>query len=81
LTDENDLRGKKPANSTGVAASTHAETFQTERTERLFYLIACLLMIVGVPVGFHMFYLHGLSDAEQSVTQEIAPWFMFTADS
>src|SRR5882762_6193595 len=29
-------------------------------------------MLVGVAVGFHMFYLHGLNDAGQPVTQQSA---------
>jgi hypothetical protein len=30
-------------------------------------------MIAGVAIGFRMFYMHGLNDAGQSVTQQIAP--------
>jgi len=48
-------------------------TLQRERRERLFYLIACLVMLVGVAVGFHLFYLHGLNDAGQPVTHQSAP--------
>ncbi len=60
--------------STTVAAATaHGLTLQREQRERLFYLIAGLVMSVGVAVGFHMFYLHGLNDAGQPVTQQIAP--------
>src|SRR6201984_1225356 len=58
--------------STVAAATPHARTFQTERRERLFYVIACVVMLVGVAVGFHMFYLHGLNDAGQPVTQQSA---------
>jgi hypothetical protein len=43
-----------------------------ERRERLFYVIACVVMLVGVAVGFHMFYLHGLNDAGQPITQQSA---------
>src|SRR5262249_36307526 len=46
---------------------------QTEHRERLFYLIAGLVVIAGVAIGFRMFYMHGLNDAGQSVTQQIAP--------
>jgi hypothetical protein len=45
-----------------AAAPLRAQTTQTELRERLFYLIACLVMIAGVATGFHMFYLHGLND-------------------
>lgn len=58
---------------TVAAATAHARTFQREQRERLFYLIACVVMLVGVAVGFHMFYLHGLNDAGQPVTQQSAP--------
>ena len=58
--------------STVAAATPHARTFQRERRERLFYVIACIVMLVGVAVGFHMFYLHGLNDAGQPVTQQSA---------
>jgi hypothetical protein len=66
--------------STVAAATVHARTFQTERRERLFYVIACVVMLVGVAVGFHMFYLHGLNDAGQPVTQQSASWFTSMAD-
>src|SRR5258708_20525223 len=56
----------------GAAAQEHARTLQRERRERLFYVIACVVMLVGVAVGFHMFYLHGLNDAGQPVTQQSA---------
>jgi hypothetical protein len=56
-----------------AAAPVRAETTQTELRERLFYLIACLVMIAAVAIGFHMFYLHGLNDAGQHVTQQSAP--------
>src|ERR1022692_1352594 len=55
-----------------AAAPVRAQTTQTELRERLFYLIACLVMIAGVATGFHMFYLHGLNDAGQPVTQQSA---------
>jgi hypothetical protein len=59
--------------SSPVAAATpRARTFQRERRERLFYVIACVVMLVGVAVGFHMFYLHGLNDAGQPVTLQSA---------
>ncbi len=54
--------------STVAAATAHARTLQRERRERLFYVIACVVMLVGVAVGFHMFYLHGLNDVGQPVT-------------
>ena len=59
--------------STIAAAPTRAPIAQTEHRERLFYLIAGLLMIASVAVGFRMFYMHGLNDAGQSVTQQTAP--------
>ena len=59
--------------STIAAAATRMQGIQTERRERQFYLIASLVMIVGVAIGFHMFYLHGLNDAGQPVTQQSAP--------
>ena len=59
--------------STVAVAASRGLTFQRERRERLFYLIASLVMIAGVAIGFHMFYLHGLNDAGQAVTQQIAP--------
>ena len=59
--------------STAAAVLTRAQTIQTERRERFFYLIASLVMIAGVAIGFHMFYLHGLNDAGQPVTQQSAP--------
>jgi hypothetical protein len=59
--------------STIAAAATPAQTIQTERRERLFYLIAALVMIAGVAIGFHMFYLYGLNDAGLPFTQQIAP--------
>jgi hypothetical protein len=59
--------------STISTGSALAEIIQTERRERLFYMIACLVMITGVAVGFHMFYLRGLNDAGQPVTQQSAP--------
>ena len=55
-----------------AAATPHARTFQRERRERLFYVIVCVVLLVGVAVGFHMFYLHGLIDAGQPVTQQSA---------
>jgi len=58
--------------STVAAATVRNIPFQRVRRERLFYVIACLVMIVGVAVGFHMFYLHGLNDAGRPVTQQIA---------
>jgi len=58
--------------STVAAATAHARTLQRERRERLFYVIACVVMLVGVAVGFHMFYVHGLNDAGQPVTQQSA---------
>jgi hypothetical protein len=54
-------------------APTRAEMTQTEQRERLFYLIACLVMIAAVATGFRMFYMHGLNDAGQPVTQQTAP--------
>jgi hypothetical protein len=60
--------------TTVSAATARGLTFQMEQRERLFYLIAGLVMIVGVAVGFHMFYLYGLTDAGQPVLpQQIAP--------
>lgn len=59
--------------STIAAAPNRAQMNQTDDRERLFYLIAGLLMIAGVAVGFRMFYVHGLNDAGQPVTQQIAP--------
>jgi hypothetical protein len=59
--------------STIAVAGTRTRTIQTERSDRLFYLIAGLVMIAGVAVGFHMFYLHGLNDAGMPVTQQSAP--------
>ena len=50
-----------------------AKTIQSERRERLFYLIASSIMLVSVAIGFHMFYLHGLNDAGQPVTRQSAP--------
>lgn len=58
--------------STTAAAAARIQTVQTERNERLFYLMAALVMIAGVAIGFHMFYLHGLNDAGQPVTQQSA---------
>jgi hypothetical protein len=58
---------------TVAAAPVGTLTSQTEPRERLFYLIACLVMIAGVAIGFRMFYLHGLNDAGQPVTQQTAP--------
>lgn len=55
-----------------AAAPTRAQMTQTEHRERLFYLIACLAMIAGVAIGFRMFYMHGLNDAGQPVTQQTA---------
>lgn len=46
---------------------------EIERRERLFYLIAALVMVSGVAIGFHMFYLHGLNDAGLPVTRQSAP--------
>jgi hypothetical protein len=60
-------------NSTVAAAATRTPAIQTERRERLFYLIASLVMIACVAIGFHMFYLHGLNDTGQPVTQQSAP--------
>ena len=59
--------------STIAAAATRRHTTETERRERLFYLIACVVMLVGVASGFHMFYLRGLNDVGQPVTQQSAP--------
>ena len=59
--------------STIATAPIPANTIQAEHKERLFYVIACLVMITGVAIGFHMFYLHGLNDAGQPVTQLSAP--------
>ena len=59
--------------STVSPAAKQTQTIQTERRERRFYLVACLIMVVGVAIGFHMFYLHGLNDAGQPVTQQSAP--------
>ncbi len=67
--------------STIAAAPTRAQMTQTEHRERLFYLIACLVMIAGVATGFRMFYMHGLNDAGQPVTRQTALSCIFTADS
>jgi len=40
--------------STVAAATAHARTLQRERRERLFYVIACVVMLVGVAVGFEL---------------------------
>lgn len=56
-----------------AVAATRTQTIQTERRERLFYLIAGLVIMAGVAIGFRMFYLHGLNDARLPVTQQIAP--------
>src|SRR5947209_4032830 len=61
---------RKSMSSTIVAGTADAPTFQRERRERLFYVVACVVMLTGVAVGFHMFYLHGLNDAGQPVTQQ-----------
>ena len=60
-------------NSTIAASAPQANSIQTERRERLFYFVASLVMIAGVAIGFHMFYLHGLNDAGERVTQQSAP--------
>ena len=59
--------------STIAGVASRMQGIQTERRERQFYLIASLVMIAGVAIGFHMFYLHGLNDAGQPVTQQSAP--------
>lgn len=59
--------------STVAVAAARGLAFQREQRERLFYLIACVVMMAGVAIGFHMFYLHGLTDAGLPVTQQIAP--------
>jgi len=46
---------------------------QTDRRERLFYLISSCVMIAGVAIGFRMFYLHGSNDAGGPVTHQTAP--------
>ena len=56
-----------------AVAAARGLAFQREQRARFFYLIACLVMMAGVAVGFHMFYLHGLNDAGLPVTQQIAP--------
>jgi len=56
-----------------AAAPVRVEATETELRERLFYLVACLAMIAGVAIGFHMFYLHGLNDSGQLVTHQSAP--------
>src|ERR1017187_1125895 len=58
--------------STVAVPIAYGLTLQRERRERVFYLVACLVMLVGVAVGFHLFYLHGLNDAGQPVTQQSA---------
>ena len=47
--------GEELVSSTIAAAPTRAQITQTEHRERLFYLIACLVMIAGVAIGFRMF--------------------------
>jgi hypothetical protein len=59
--------------STVAAAPTRAQMTQTEHRERLFYLIVGLVMIAGVGIGFRKFYMYGLNDAGQPVTQQTAP--------
>ena len=59
--------------STVAVPIAYGLTLQRERRERLFYMVACVVMLVGVAVGFHLFYLHGLNDAGQPVTQQSAP--------
>lgn len=59
--------------STIAAGVPPIRKIQTELRERLFYLIACLVMIVGVAVGFHMFYLRGLNDAGLPINRHDAP--------
>ncbi|HET7103310.1 MAG TPA: hypothetical protein VFI20_04425 [Terracidiphilus sp.] len=54
-------------------SATRIKVIGAERAERLFYLVAALVMIAGVAVGFHMFYLHGLNDAGRPVTRQSAP--------
>src|SRR5262245_17361180 len=67
------LAQEELVSSTIAAAPATAPMAQTEHRERLFYLIAGLVVIAGVAIGFRMFYMHGLNDAGQSVTQQIAP--------
>ena len=59
--------------SSTAVATAQMGTIQMERKERLFYLVAALVMICGVGVGFHMFYLRGLNDVGLPVTQQSAP--------
>ncbi len=59
--------------STAAVAAIRPQTIQAERRDRLFYLIAGFVIFVGVAIGFHMFYLHGLNDAGMPVTQQSAP--------
>jgi hypothetical protein len=66
-------QGEELVISAIAAASTRAQMTQSEDRERLFYLIACSVMIAGVASGFRMFYMHGLNDAGQPVTQQTAP--------
>lgn len=65
--------------SATAAALKLDRKIQPERQERLFYFIASLVMVFGVATGFRMFYLHGLNDAGQSVTHQIAPLVIFHA--
>lgn len=59
--------------SSAATAATNIRVMQTERRERLFYLVAGLVMVSGVAIGFRMFYLHGLNDAGLPVTHQSAP--------
>ena len=59
--------------SSTVAAAALPQKIQTERRERLFYLVSSFVMIAGVAIGFHMFYLHGSNDAGGPVTRQSAP--------
>jgi hypothetical protein len=60
-------------NSTIATAHKRAHVTPADHRERLFYLIACVLMIASVAIGFRMFYMHGLNDASQPVTHQTAP--------
>jgi hypothetical protein len=59
--------------STSTAVAVSASPLTRERMERMFYLIAGIVMLGIVGLGFQHFYLHGRANDGGPVTQQITP--------
>jgi hypothetical protein len=59
--------------SATAAAVARTDRMERERAERVFYLIAALVMMAAVAIGFRHFYTHGQNQEGGPITQQIVP--------